>query len=747
MRVIAYFMHEHEEHAALNILGNPTATDSYVIGDIAESGIPQLESAGLTIGRLDDVRSETSAMARGRLTGRSAAEADGDAEALAVAPGDRASWIVQLGEPLLERYREEIASTGVELQRSVPVNAYIAAATECQAGQLANLDFVVSVDRYGPQVGAPVRLRAGESPAPPTAGEPKTATDGRVWDLRLAETPGARESVMSWLENHEASSGLRLVAAASHRIRLKIPEGSPLEMEIPQLPDVLDMVEYVPPKLCNDLAVRLMGIVPDGAGSSGVPFTGKGQIVGVADTGLDQTHPDFQGRIVGVVALGRPGDSDDPDGHGTHVAGSVLGDGSASQGQIRGAAPEAKLYFQSIMDAAGNLGGLPLSLADLFEPAYQAGARIHSNSWGAATRSAYTIDSDDVDSYVHQRRDMLVVIAAGNEGTAGVRLNSLKGFVDWASIGSPGSCKNALTVGAGRSNRTSGGFSQATYNSLWPGDYPDPPIGAERVSGDPESLAAFSSRGPCDDFRIKPDLMAPGTDILSTRSSLAPSNHFWGTPHPQNPRYAYMGGTSMATPLVSGCAALVREYYVDRRGAEPSAALVKATLINGARTLSGPDSTAKDPHYHQGFGAIHMPATLPLDGAADFELEFVDTWQKPAKQFRRTGERQRFNVTAGSATPFRLCLAYTDLPGRGLQNDISVIVQAPDGTKHAGNTGLPNPLIGSDCTNNVEVVRIDAPPAGTYLIQVFARNLLAGPQDFALVVTGDLNGPIAQLAN
>ncbi|TDU80699.1 hypothetical protein [Streptomyces sp. KS 21] len=237
MRVIAYFMHEHEEHAALNILGNPTATDSYVIGDIAESGIPQLESAGLTIGRLDDVRSETSAMARGRLTGRSAAEADGDAEALAVAPGDRASWIVQLGEPLLERYREEIASTGVELQRSVPVNAYIAAATECQAGQLANLDFVVSVDRYGPASGRPRPAPCGRIPGPPTAGEPKTATDGRVWDLRAGGDARRPRVGHVMLENHEASS-----RSAARRRRLtphpapRFPEGSPLEMEIPQLP-------------------------------------------------------------------------------------------------------------------------------------------------------------------------------------------------------------------------------------------------------------------------------------------------------------------------------------------------------------------------------------------------------------------------------------------------------------------------------------------------------------------------------
>jgi serine protease AprX len=263
------------------------------------------------------------------------------------------------------------------------------------------------------------------------------------------------------------------------------------------------------------------------------------------------------------------------------------------------------------------------------------------------------------------------------------------------------------------------------------------------VSGDSECMAAFSSRGPCDDRRIKPDIVAPGTDIVSTRSDIAPDDHFWGLVD-DNPAYAYMGGTSMACPLVAGCAALVRQYFVDERDSSPSAALLKATLVNGARWLSGPDSVADRearPNFHQGFGAVNLTTTVPNPAEPDLRLEFVDCWETPNLQLGETGERRRFQVDVDAGMPLRLCMAYTDLPGRSLQNDLSVMVQDPTGAKIAGNTGLPE-ITKSDVDNNVEVIRVDDPAPGRWLIQVFARNLLRPPQDYALVVTGALSSAL-----
>ncbi len=732
--VIAYAMHETELAAAGPIVENAQWTASYVIGDVDEDRIEELEQAGLVVDEVAPAgRPTTAAMARGTLaaeTGVDGWRAGDDDEIAPPEPGAPTQWLVSLTSPLMGEMREALAATGAELDEYVPHHAYVATATPEQAAEVINLPFVRDVERYGPSKTGPIVLTAGADDR--GEGEP-----ARVWDLWLSDA-SVRGQVLSWLEQNDVS----VVGEGGRRVRLALPPDSGLQREISTLPGVLSMVEHVPPKLFNDVARGLLGVTSDTPGRS-LPLTGAGQVVAVADTGLQEDHPDFAGRVIEVVALGRPNDASDPHGHGTHVAGSVLADGSASDGTYAGVAPAAKLYFQSLLDPRGGLGGLPVSLEDLFEPAYQAGARVHNNSWGAATASAYTVDSNDVDAYAAKRRDMLIVIAAGNEGTAADPFNSEPGFVDWLSIGSPASCKNALTVGAARNRRTTGGLSGRTYGDTWRQDFPKPPIADQRVSGDPECMAAFSSRGPCDDRRIKPDIVAPGTDIISTRSDIAPDDHFWGLVD-DRPAYAYMGGTSMACPLVAGCAALVRQYFVDERDTSPSAALLKATLVNGARWLSGPDSLADRearPNFHQGFGAVNLTTTVPNPAEPDLRLEFVDCWETPNLQLGETGERRRFHVDVEAGVPLRLCMAYTDLPGRSLQNDLSVMVQDPTGAKMAGNTGLPE-ITKSDVDNNVEVIRVDDPAPGRWLIQVFARNLLRPPQDYALVVSGALSSAL-----
>jgi serine protease AprX len=132
-----------------------------------------------------------------------------------------------------------------------------------------------------------------------------------------------------------------------------------------------------------------------------------------------------------------------------------------------------------------------------------------------------------------------------------------------------------------------------------------------------------------------------------------------------------------------------------------------------------------------------MSLTVPNPAQPGMNLVFVDLWQQPpASQLAATGQRHRYQLTLpAGATSLRVCLAYTDLPMRSLQNNLNLFVQKPDLTKVVGNEQVPNSLKIPDPDNNVESVRIDNPPAGVYLIQVAATNLLKGPQDYALVVT------------
>ncbi len=508
-------------------------------------------------------------------------------------------------------------------------------------------------------------------------------------------------------------------------------------------PHVQWIEPWIEPRLVNDVAVR-----PGFLNVTNVWFihglTGSNQVIGHADTGLDvgdwaTLHPDLRDRLQAVFALGRPGNWSDPHGHGTHTAGSILGQGVASDGQFRGVAFQAQLVHQSVLDSYGGLGGLPLDLNDLFEQAYIHGARIHSDSWGSRSFGRYTTSARQCDEFMWDHPDMLLVFAAGNDGTDA----DADGVVDPDSLAAPATAKNVLSVGAAESDRPpgSGGYSSYTWGGAWPSDYPASPIYSDYVSWPADGLhiglAAFSSRGPTDDNRIKPDVVAPGVNIVSCRSLYPGAGTLWGTYSP-NTSYAFSGGTSMATPLIAGAAALVREYLTTRGGiVQPSAALIKALLLSGARSLYpgqyGTDRAQEipvaTPNTVEGWGMVDVERTL---FPAPPEYIVHDALSSPLQ----TGQTNQYVFLVTTGTPVtRVLVAWSDYPATpgaaiALVNDLDLAVRMPDGQVRWATP------IGPDHTNNVEAIFLPSSANGICTTEVWGANVPYGPQPYALVIRG-----------
>jgi subtilisin family serine protease len=640
--------------------------------------------------------------------------------------------LIQTRHPLSKAEKAELAGLGVVVLEYVPENTYL-----CQY-QPTNLEAI----RTLPYVDWANTYMRGFKVAPSLSTD-VPADDRGVRDLVLADAPvvdfstdpktvdivfhkGVAPDAVRERVAAAARADAQDVAVSGQKIRLTVQRQ--YLRDIAAIDEVRHIEEARPYKLHNDIARQIMR-VPTANGSAPL-LEGEDQVVAVADTGFDlgsttNVHPAFGSRVAKLYALGRASNANDPDGHGTHVAGSVLGDGTSSTLgiSIRGTAPRATLVLQSVLDAFGGLGGLPDDLHDLFGVPYSDdGARVHTNSWGSIVGDGtYNSNSAELDDFVWNNRDGVICFSAGNEATD----RNADGQIDAMSVTPPGTAKNCITVGATENDRP--GFV-ATYSDAWPSDFPADPIASDRLANAPEGMVAFSGRGPTRNQRIKPDVVAPGTFILSSRSRAASGN---GWAPSADPLYFFLGGTSMATPLVAGCAALVRQFLIGHHDlATPSAALVKAMLINGARNVAGqyiPSEAGVIPNNAEGFGRVDMMATIgPRPAGESVTVKDEGTALDSA-------DEEVTAVNIGLATTLlKVTLVWTDPSGEALQNDLDLILRAGSGEERHGN--VPASSTGFDRLNNVEQVLWASPPAGSLDIIVRAHRITEHPQSYALVI-------------
>jgi len=492
-----------------------------------------------------------------------------------------------------------------------------------------------------------------------------------------------------------------------------VVEGGPAQLRAAATLDGVKWIEpYAEPVLFNNIARTV--IKSDVVQGQGI--LADGQIVAISDTGIWTAHEAFSEPDKIVAFFDIAGDSGssggDGYGHGTHCSGSVLGDaptyhtynGYDGQG-LAAQAIAVKIFDNTGYWAAGS------DYYGFWDLAYGAGARVNSNSWGADTGGSYEASCHDADTVTWDHRDYVLSVASGNAGGGGAN-----------TVGSPAAAKNIITVGATET------------------DYP-------------ENVTSFSSRGPTDDGRIKPDVCAPGQYIHSAQAGVVDG-------------YVDMYGTSMATPQNAGAAALVRDYYMQgfypsgtatpADALTPSAALVKATLINGCQEMTGTRSDWNGegvwPNNAQGWGRLNLDRSLYFAG----DTRTVQVWDSPANL--STGQTWTTTVDLLDGThDLKVTLTWTDYPAATgasvtLINDLDLKVTAPDETVFYGNSfagvnaGYSYADGSPDSVNTVEGVHLQPDysfpadlPTGTYTITVTATNMAQPTSNFAVVASHDVS--------
>ena len=672
--------------------------------------------------------------------------------------------LVQFDGPIQPDWVEQLTQDGYRIVDYIPDNAYLV------YGGSAALRAVRTKAQHVQWEGAYLasdKIQPHARPEAVAARRAATGSDG-LFAIQMVLNDAANAETLALVD------GLKLAPFRSRSINQRLQflnvvvavPGDRLD-GIAARPDVVSINTYVPPQRCGERQGQIVAGILNGDGSQP---TGPGYLDWLASKGFTQDQFDASGFIVDVAddgwdngVAGSPANPEfrksgsaandsrvkysqmgstlatagswGADGHGNinvsivggynNLTGSPYEDVSGYNLGL-GICPFANLGNTKVFNDAGDWEPTDEQELAYISSNYTKGVRISSDSWGMPGDGVYDMYAQGADTVTRDaqpgvagNQQCLFVYAAGNDGAGAT------------TIGAPGTAKNVLTVGAAENYNQFGTDGCSVDNT-----------GADNAN----DIIDFSSRGPCTDKRIKPDIVAPGTHIQGAASFYSgyTGNGVCDKYQPASQtNYAASSGTSHSTPAVAGGAALVYQYFINQGWGVPSPAMLKIFLMNSARYMTGVDANDNLPSNDQGIGGMNLG--MAFDGTARILRD-----QLTNDLFTASGQSRTFyGLVSDPAKPVRITLGWTDAPGsttgNAYKNNLDLVVSV-DGAVYKGNvfSGAYSVAGGTaDVRNNVESVFLPAGTTGLVQVTVSAFNVNSDgvpnyggalDQDFALVV-------------